>query len=103
MREKAACEARFRSGPKPHHEHDETAVGKGKGKSRPTHDEPVASGRIVKRDFFGRLVEVNETTLRETRANGGNKGAGKVWVTFHEGLNNAVRKPISLQEFLRGL
>ncbi|SPQ25295.1 9e4c9082-8e05-495f-a77d-4c19522216cf [Thermothielavioides terrestris] len=29
-------------------------------------------------------------------------GAGKVWVTYHEGINNAVRKPISLEEFMRG-
>ena len=28
---------------------------------------------------------------------------GRVWVTYHEGQNNAVRRPISLEDFLRGL
>jgi chromosome transmission fidelity protein 18 len=66
----------------------------------------------VKRDFFGRVIV--ERPLVETDGNAagtGGKGrrrrAGddeeaKVWVTYHEGLNNAVRKPISLEEFLRG-
>lgn len=27
----------------------------------------------------------------------------KVWVTYHEGLNNAVRKPISLQDLMKGM
>ncbi|OAA56949.1 ATPase, AAA-type, core [Niveomyces insectorum RCEF 264] len=38
--------------------------------------------------------------------NGGSRDsgeAGRVWVTFHEGLNNAVRKPISVEGFLQGL
>ncbi len=36
---------------------------------------------------------------------GGGGGAGKsdVWVSFHEGFSNAVRKPITLDELLRGL
>ncbi|KAK4235231.1 chromosome transmission fidelity protein 18 [Achaetomium macrosporum] len=74
----------------------------------------------VKRDFFGRVIV--ERPLAETDGNaaagagggggkskrrrgedggGGGEGA-KVWVTYHEGINNAVRKPISLEEFLRG-
>jgi len=27
----------------------------------------------------------------------------KVWVTFHEGYSNAVRKPITIEELMRGL
>ncbi|CAK7222499.1 Chromosome transmission fidelity protein 18 [Sporothrix bragantina] len=74
-------------------------------------DEPVA----VKRDFFGRILapseplalqEVDGNAL-ESRGNGKDKDdkadAQRVWVTYHEGLNNAVRKPISVDEFLRGL
>ncbi|KAK4100215.1 hypothetical protein N658DRAFT_473394 [Parathielavia hyrcaniae] len=68
----------------------------------------------VKRDFFGRvLVERPLSEADGNAAGGGEKsgrrvrdesgqGAGKVWVTYHEGLNNAVRKPISLEEFMRG-
>ncbi|KAI0021551.1 hypothetical protein F4780DRAFT_790162 [Xylariomycetidae sp. FL0641] len=68
----------------------------------------------VKKDFFGRVV------LRETDGNAaaaattksGAKAAAdeplgtaetKVWVTFHEGMNNAVRKPITLEDLLRGM
>lgn len=61
----------------------------------------------VKRDFFGRVVEVRPlaeldvNAVAESRAR--KEGKKKVWVTYHEGLNNAVRKPITLQEFLGGL
>ncbi|KAG5927715.1 hypothetical protein E4U42_001920 [Claviceps africana] len=58
----------------------------------------------VKRDFFGRIVEARPLT--DADATSGQKCAGeenKVWVTYHEGLNNAVTKPISLKDFLRVL
>ncbi|KAK4172922.1 putative chromosome transmission fidelity protein 18 [Triangularia setosa] len=65
----------------------------------------------VKKDFFGRII-VPKPVLGETSGNGARKnrngGSGdedkkdKVWVTYHEGINNAVRKPIGLEEFLRG-
>ncbi|CAK7199716.1 Chromosome transmission fidelity protein 18 [Sporothrix eucalyptigena] len=70
----------------------------------------------VKRDFFGRIITPSEPTttnaLQEVDGNARGGGvsssddkadAQRVWVTFHEGLNNAVRKPISVDEFLRGL
>lgn len=68
----------------------------------------------VKKDFFGRVIQNTEArALKETDGNGRpksksgdgsfGKGETKIWVTFHEGLNNAVRKPISLDELLRGL
>lgn len=62
----------------------------------------------VKRDFFGRvIVERSGGALEERDGNGKRKKAvqkkgGKVWVTYHEGLNNAVTKPLSLEEFMRG-
>lgn len=60
---------------------------------------------VVKKDFFGRVIEAKplaevDGNLREKKAK---REERKVWVTYHEGLNNAVRKPMSLQEFLRGL
>ncbi|OAA44431.1 ATPase, AAA-type, core [Metarhizium rileyi] len=60
-------------------------------------------GVLVKRDFFGRIVEAKP--LSELDGNDGARDSTerKVWVTYHEGLNNAVRKPISLREFLRGM
>ena len=57
----------------------------------------------VKRDFFGRVVN-------EARPPSAGKGArqtkevdrkeARVWVSFHEGFSNAVRKPITLKELL---
>ncbi|CAK7270066.1 Chromosome transmission fidelity protein 18 [Sporothrix epigloea] len=70
----------------------------------------------VKRDFFGRILAPSEALAGQDlygNAHDGrarNKGgdnrkteAQRVWVTFHEGLNNAVRKSISVDEFLQGL
>lgn len=54
----------------------------------------------VKRDFFGRVIEARPV---EEEAGAAKKEQRKVWVTFHEGLNNAVRKPISVDEFMHGL
>ncbi|KAG8668969.1 Chromosome transmission fidelity protein 18 [Fusarium poae] len=62
---------------------------------------------LIKRDFFGRIIEARP--LAEITGNTPQQKAQqdeqerKVWVTYHEGLNNAVRKPMSLQEFSRGL
>lgn len=59
---------------------------------------------LIKRDFFGRVIEAKP--LAELDVNSEKRARReerKVWVTFHEGLNNAVRKPISLGDFLRGL
>ncbi|KAK5661249.1 hypothetical protein OQA88_11143 [Cercophora sp. LCS_1] len=59
----------------------------------------------VKKDFFGRVI-VESTVLGEVDGNAKKRKeeaeGHKIWVTYHEGLNNAVRKPISLEEFLRG-
>ncbi|KAK4196284.1 putative chromosome transmission fidelity protein 18 [Triangularia verruculosa] len=63
----------------------------------------------VKKDFFGRII-VAKPALGETSGNaaagnrirGPGEGDKKVWITYNEGINNAVRKPISLEEFLRG-
>lgn len=63
----------------------------------------------VKKDFFGRVLSANPTSFEETDGNAqknqnvGEKKEVKVWVTFHEGFSNAVRKPITLEELLRGL
>ncbi|KAI0132593.1 ATPase [Xylariales sp. AK1849] len=68
----------------------------------------------VKKDFFGRVIKSEPRPLQETDGNGnkkarnagdegpGEKGA-KVWITFNEGKSEAVRKPLLLDELLRGL
>lgn len=60
---------------------------------------------VVKKDFFGRVVQVRP--LAELNSQNSEKQTvkkqRKVWVTYHEGLNNAVRKPISIAEFLKPL
>lgn len=65
----------------------------------------------VKKDFFGRVVR-EARPLQEIDGNAtvegkqGKKGRteeSKVWVSYHEGFSNAVRKPITIEELLRGL
>lgn len=75
-------------------------------------DETAAAKAIreaaVKRDFFGRLIEQPAPQLNDTNSADGwvdesSKAGRKVWVTFHEGFSNAVRKPISMGELMAGL
>lgn len=63
----------------------------------------------VKRDFFGRIIQEPQ---RDPAAGDGDrepvqseepKAGGRVWVTYHDGYSNAVRKPISMAELLAGL
>ncbi|KAI4254641.1 MAG: hypothetical protein L6R42_007115 [Xanthoria sp. 1 TBL-2021] len=73
------------------------------------------SGRInaPKRDFFGRVVKDDEYGLEKangrrqsTNANDrahGQRRAGQIFVSFHEGYSNAVRKPVTLDDLMRGL
>ncbi|KAJ3488214.1 hypothetical protein NLG97_g6243 [Lecanicillium saksenae] len=60
---------------------------------------------LVKRDFFGRVVQVRALSELNSQNNDkqASKNKRKVWVTYHEGLNNAVRKPLSMAEFLKPL
>ncbi|KAJ5105053.1 hypothetical protein NUU61_002400 [Penicillium alfredii] len=62
----------------------------------------------AKRDFFGRVIHEPPPVPKdgESASNGASetfKAGRKVWVTFHEGFSNAVRKPISMGELLTGL
>ncbi|KAL4876584.1 hypothetical protein BJY04DRAFT_222916 [Aspergillus karnatakaensis] len=73
------------------------------------------SKSTVKRDFFGRVIKDDPSKEKgdeesQSRGKSGNGGSGqggekgrKVWVTYHDGFSNAVRKPISLAELLGGL
>jgi len=61
----------------------------------------------VERDFFGRAVKakpdsshVRKASRHETKKS---SDEGRIWVSFHEGFSNAVRKPITIDELIRGL
>lgn len=76
----------------------------------------------VKRDFFGRPIAVDiiptlddvastkidaSSIAKSTATKGKAKdsgvdesGAGRIWVSFHEGFSNAVRKPITLNDLM---
>ena len=74
-------------------------------------DKKVEISTTAKRDFFGRIVaELSCATGADDL--GPSKGRGlitctrkedQVFVNFHEGYSNAVRKPISLRELMNGL
>lgn len=105
-REARARQSRFKAGnPLGHAEHLSTE--KIMASKKHALEASFQETTLIKRDFFGRIIEARP--LAETTKNTPEQQAKqdekerKVWVTYHEGLNNAVRKPMSLQEFMRGL
>ena len=64
----------------------------------------VASG--VKRDFFGRIInDVRPASMDgkkrpQTPTDAETDNKERIWVSFHEGYSNAVRKPITLKELI---
>ncbi|ETS82799.1 hypothetical protein PFICI_04675 [Pestalotiopsis fici W106-1] len=107
LRENTARQARYKAG-NPHEAEDFSFESKENAKPKG----PILPIIPVKKDFFGRVIKSDPKPLQETDGNSNKKpkasdklgqGEQKVWVTFHEGMNNAVRKPISLDELLRGL
>ena len=70
---------------------------------------PAIKPVAAKRDFFGRIIENPQAILQngseirsQDHAAGEKQENRKVWVSFHEGFSNAVRKPITLEELMRG-
>ena len=65
----------------------------------------------AKRDFFGRIIEEPQRDPAAEDGIGGqdpaqseeSKAGSRVWLTYHDGYSNAVRKPISMAELLTGL
>ena len=58
----------------------------------------------VKKDFFGRLIveqSTQEMGTQKRREREKKKDVNKVWVTYHEGFSNAVRKPVTVEELMR--
>jgi chromosome transmission fidelity protein 18 len=67
---------------------------------------------VIKRDFFGRPIAVpapgsiakESQSKKKGHGDGGDGEAeGRVWVTYHEGFSNAVKKAITLAELMKGL
>ncbi|KAH8900079.1 hypothetical protein GQ53DRAFT_709411 [Thozetella sp. PMI_491] len=107
MRENAARQSRFRSG-NPNGAHEDY-IFEDKEVEKKT-EVQLSSGPAVIRDFFGRVITPTPRPLGEVDSNRGGKKPrdGKAdlvlsWVTYNEGLNNAVTKPVSLRELLSGL
>ncbi|PWW72546.1 P-loop containing nucleoside triphosphate hydrolase protein [Tuber magnatum] len=66
--------------------------------------------REIKKDFFGRIIvkeedeDTEEGRRKKRKEEKDVKGEEqKVWVSFHEGFSNAVRKGITLDELMNGL
>lgn len=63
-----------------------------------------ANKKAVKRDFFGRVIKERPLVEGEVRKQAKPEGdEDRIWVSFHEGFSNAVRKPITIDELFRGL
>lgn len=63
-----------------------------------------AEKKAIKTDFFGRVIKekpVVEGEQKRAEVRAGDEG--RIWVSFHEGFSNAVRKPITIDELFRGL
>jgi chromosome transmission fidelity protein 18 len=56
----------------------------------------------AKKDFFGRIIVENQDEGKRRRTDSSNalKIQPNVWVRFHEGYSNAVRKPVIFAELL---
>ena len=108
VRENAARQARYKAG----NPEDDAEFSIAKKKEDKGHH---AEERVLgpKKDFFGRVVrealplqEIDSNAESEGKSRKGKKDGkddNKVWVSFHEGFSNAVRKPITIEELLRGL
>ncbi|MBE3046775.1 AAA family ATPase [Candidatus Bathyarchaeota archaeon] len=92
-REEASRQARFQAGGTP------GVTSAAPRAAAPSNDKGDNKADKVKRDFFGRVVEESSMPLRGK--NRGAKDKVRVWVKYHEGFNNAVRRPITLKDFMK--
>lgn len=112
MRENAARQARYKAGNLD--DDGDYSFAKENKENKKHH----AQERVIDatRDFFGRVIKEREVVVlgevdgngdegraKKGKGKGGKKDDNKVWVSFHEGFSNAVRKPITIEELMRGL
>ena len=111
IRENAARQARYKAG---NSDDGDDAVLSLNSKERESKREDLTSFEAVpdtKKDFFGRIkvqpLEDSDRDAKRSRKKESGRSKGKddnkVWVSFHEGFSNAVRKPITVEELMRGL
>lgn len=88
-------------------EHDEVEAEKAREEKSTEEKVAAANKKAVKRDFFGRVIQETDKTRKEAQRkqdSGEMQGdVGRIWVSFHEGFSNAVRKPVTVDDILRGL
>lgn len=104
-REEAARRARFQAGGGPDEANDAAAprapaLPNGKENKGKTAEEEEPAVK-VKRDFFGRIIPENSAQAQRERNRAGGKPKVKVWIKYHEGFNNAVRRPITVKDFMK--
>lgn len=67
----------------------------------------VVNQNAVRRDFFGRVMKETHNTAKAAKQSAKHVRTegddARIWVSFHEGFSNAVRKPVTLDEIMRGL
>jgi chromosome transmission fidelity protein 18 len=125
VQENAARQARYHAGGRTGEEGAADGLANAKSMVHPATRSPKLDkageeerARRTKRDFFGRPIadqEIDQVRGKHpdghietggpgmrARAHDGTSG-NVVWVTFHEGFSNAVRKPVTVQEILLGL
>lgn len=108
--------ARFRQGGDPHSPAGGAFADDEKENENTNKNEksrPASRGNLTKRDFFGRVIVNDESApARRGSSDGvdgkggerkGEKGGTKVWLHYHEGFSNAVRKPITIAELMADL
>ena len=96
-------QARYAQGqPEDLEDEDKENIGSQKGIQQKTAI-AVSAG---KRDFFGRIInevipngKASDVSKALATPSTGSDGK-RVWVSFHEGFSNAVRKPITLKELM---
>ncbi|KAH7128575.1 chromosome transmission fidelity protein 18 [Dendryphion nanum] len=67
---------------------------------------PLEIKEKVLKDFFGRVIQVQPVSVEQQikqRQSDEKNDANRIWVSFHEGFSNAVRKPVTIDELMRGL
>lgn len=67
-------------------------------------DEDEEQVTKIKKDFFGRVIvekSTQELPTQKRQEREQKKDVNKVWVTYHEGFSNAVRKPVTVEDIMR--
>ena len=100
LRESDARQARFRAGARAGEDENLYDLQQAaQQKEKDLKNTKLLPATTVRRDFFGRVLT---ECARGPGEPSGNTSGNTVWVTFNEGQNNAVKKPIAFDEFMRG-